>query len=201
MKYLKLFETQAQYESWKNGSDYVLPNVVFNEETGVIYNPYIAPASPNIVVTYNVTDSDINYHTNIPVCGNYAGNNISTMIVDGIEMDFEYIYPFETAGVHTIEFVLIDPTKLPNGMFYDTRMSFVEKIELPATLTDGSFSIRCNDSAVKEIVFNSKTAPSSINWYKANEDTHADCVIKYPKGSDYSSVINSLPNRYAAVEF
>ena len=40
MKHLKLFETEAQYESFKSGSDYVLPNVSYVESEGVYYEPY-----------------------------------------------------------------------------------------------------------------------------------------------------------------
>ena len=37
MKYLKLFNDAASYEAWKNSEEYVLPNVIFSEETGVVY--------------------------------------------------------------------------------------------------------------------------------------------------------------------
>ena len=44
MKYLKYFEQASAYEAYKNGSDYVLPNVSYVEETkGVSYQPYIPP--------------------------------------------------------------------------------------------------------------------------------------------------------------
>ena len=44
MKYLKYFETEAAYEAYKNGSEFVLPNVSFVvENTGVAFNPYVAP--------------------------------------------------------------------------------------------------------------------------------------------------------------
>lgn len=40
MKYLKLFENIQQYESYKNGSDYVLPHVSYVKETkGMAYEP------------------------------------------------------------------------------------------------------------------------------------------------------------------
>lgn len=199
MKHLKLFNDTASYETWKNSEDYVLPNVSYTEDGNLYYNAYVAPASPNIVVTYNVPDGD---YLGRQVCGNYAGNNITTMIVDGVEMDFEYSGVFETYGKHTIEFVLDDKTTMPRGMFIDNpAINWIEKIELPATLTNYTFNIKCNVSTVKEIIFNSKTAPSSVTWKNVDYDSHVDCVIKYPKGSDYSSVINTLPNRYTAVEF
>lgn len=42
MKHLKLFNDTVSYEAYKNGSDYVLPNVSYIEETkGVSYDPYV----------------------------------------------------------------------------------------------------------------------------------------------------------------
>jgi hypothetical protein len=37
MKHLKLFNDAASYEAWKNSENYILPNVIFSEETGVVY--------------------------------------------------------------------------------------------------------------------------------------------------------------------
>lgn len=42
MKYLKYFKEASDYEAYKNGNDYVLPNVSYIEETkGVSYEPAI----------------------------------------------------------------------------------------------------------------------------------------------------------------
>lgn len=42
MKYLKLFQVESEYNSYKNGSDYILPNVSYIKETeGVSFEPYI----------------------------------------------------------------------------------------------------------------------------------------------------------------
>ena len=37
MKYLKYFETEAEHASYKNGSDYVLPNVSYVEENDTVF--------------------------------------------------------------------------------------------------------------------------------------------------------------------
>ena len=43
-KYLKYFETEAEHASYKNGSDYVLPNVSYVEgDNTVHYHPYVPP--------------------------------------------------------------------------------------------------------------------------------------------------------------
>ena len=44
MKYLKYFETEAAYASYKNGSEFVLPNVSYTEDGNLYYNPYVEPA-------------------------------------------------------------------------------------------------------------------------------------------------------------
>jgi hypothetical protein len=42
MKYLKYFKTESEYTGYKNGSEFVLPNVSYVEETkGVSYDPAI----------------------------------------------------------------------------------------------------------------------------------------------------------------
>lgn len=50
MKYLKLFETSAQYESWRSSADFVLPNVSYCKDNNLYYNPFVEPASSYIAV-------------------------------------------------------------------------------------------------------------------------------------------------------
>lgn len=46
MKYLKYFEDASAYEAYKNGSDYVLPNVSFIEDVAVaMFNPNAKPTN------------------------------------------------------------------------------------------------------------------------------------------------------------
>ena len=54
MKYLKLFETQAQYDSWVYSEDYITPNVVFNEETK-LYEIHMP--NPEVVNAAEVDDT------------------------------------------------------------------------------------------------------------------------------------------------
>lgn len=50
MKYLKYFEESSAYETYKNGSGYVLPNVSYVEESkGISFDPYVPPP-PHIEV-------------------------------------------------------------------------------------------------------------------------------------------------------
>ena len=50
MKYLKLFETDAQYESYKSSDDFVLPNVSYTNDGNVYYNPFIESTSSYVAV-------------------------------------------------------------------------------------------------------------------------------------------------------
>lgn len=58
MKYLKYFQENSEYTWYKNGSDYVLPNVSYVVSTNGIY--YEAPAGiPNNEIWYTSTDGNI----------------------------------------------------------------------------------------------------------------------------------------------
>jgi hypothetical protein len=44
MKYIKLFETHNEYETYINGQDVLLPNVSYCEDNNEVhYNPYVPP--------------------------------------------------------------------------------------------------------------------------------------------------------------
>jgi hypothetical protein len=64
MKYLKYFEQASAYEAYKNGSDYVLPNVSYVVESdSVDFNPYIPPppAAGDIVYYTNGSLKTVKY--------------------------------------------------------------------------------------------------------------------------------------------
>ena len=138
MKYLKLFNDTASYEAWKNGEKYVRPNVVFNEETGLVYEAYVEPTSPNVVCVYDVTD--ISYETKLT--NSYGGRFISSMIVDGVEMEFDTYYQFDTIGEHTVEFVLNDDIDTLTNEFISSSPQLVS-VSIPDSVTSigkGTFS-------------------------------------------------------------
>ena len=158
MKYLKYFEEASAYEAYKNGSDYVLPNISFVEETvDVKFNPYTAPASPNVVCTYNVTD--ISQETRILSDNGLA--HVTNMIVDGVEMEAETYYQFDTVGNHVVEFVLYDPTSIGNDAFY--RCSGLTSIVIPNSVTSiGNYAFGyCSG-------LTSITIPDSVNTIDSN---------------------------------
>ena len=193
MKYLKLFNDAASYEAWKNSEDYVLPNVVFSEKTGVVYDPYVAPASPNVVCVYNVTD--ISQETML--IGSYGFSAFDSMIVDGIETDVDQYYQFDRTGLHTVEFVLSNTTVLTEHTFYDSGSNIpLISISLPSSITtvNQGVTYRCNMLA--EYICHSMTQPYWV--YDGNEIrlNNNNGVFKYPKGADYSSVVEYINQKY-----
>lgn len=120
MKHLKLFETSAQYESFKSSSDFVLPNVSYIKELlKVGYHladsePSIS--NPNLVCTYNITNTT----RETTICKDIT--NFSSMIVDGVEVPIAKKYLFDTEGEHTVEFVMIDNTILGDSVFSSCKI-------------------------------------------------------------------------------
>ena len=193
MKHVKNFETAAEY---KNGSGYVLPNVIYVEEiNGIMFNP-IVPVSPNLVCVYNVTDTS----RDTSLLYGYALKYITRMIVDGVEMDVETYYQFDTEGVHTIEYILDDNTALPD-MFFQNIEALIS-IKIPNTVsTIVGYFISYGLTNLQEIIFHSPICPTitGSNHFGGNADK--PIVIKYPNGADYSELITKLPEGWTTVEF
>lgn len=208
--YINFFELMSEYESYKNGQDFILPNVNFISENNKLYfNPNAKPASPNIVCIYDVTD--VTQETRL--CSEYI-DSFTTMIVDGEEKEFEQYYQFESTGLHTVEFVIDDNTintweeygqKSDYCMFVYCRDLI--RIELPVIFCnyqiEGDFFYDCEK--LTEIIFNSKIAPipygGNDNMYRIMSGLGNSGVIKYPKGSDYSNLIAVLPEGWSVEEF
>lgn len=199
MKHLKLFNDTASYEAWKNSEDYVLPNVTFTEDGNLYYNAYVEPVSPNIVCRYNVTD--ISYETKI--LHDYALGSFSSMIVDGVEMDVDCYYQFDTTGLHTVEFVYAEGTYrgynlnevIGEGWF---RLAWADgawvSLEIPASVKFVHSSQSIEGENLKEIIFHSAECPLAYGGWNNNtfHNLAETGVLKYPKGSDYSLVIECM---------
>lgn len=130
MKYLKYFTNESDYQTFKDSEDYVLPNVSYVENSDIVmYNPYVEPASPNLVCTYNVTD--ISQETQI--LASYGLGCVTNMIINGVEMEAETYYQFGTVGNHVVEFVLDDPTIIGIDAFSDC--SSLTSVTIPDSVT------------------------------------------------------------------
>ena len=183
--YINFFELMSEYESYKNGEDFILPNVnLISENNELIFNPYVEPVSPNIVCIYDVTD--VAQETKL--CSEYV-TCITTIIVDGEEKEFEQYYQFDTVGKHTVEFVIDDNAKYQFDEWGSYSYHFfvncvcLISIELP----DYTYAINCEfitASNVGEIICHAKTAPEYTSAFR---NAKPNGILKYPKGSDYST--------------
>ena len=82
MKYLKYFETDAAYASYKNGSDYVLPNVSYVlDGSKLFYNPYYNLKNGTIYATFNATSDNM--------VAIYDTSNVKSLIVDDKQISFD----------------------------------------------------------------------------------------------------------------
>ena len=60
MKHLKLFQTEAEYSDYKNGSDFITPNVSYTvNSTKVYYSPHVESGSNAIKVSWIETPVDL----------------------------------------------------------------------------------------------------------------------------------------------
>ena len=84
MKHLKLFKNTNQYESYKNGSDYVLPNVSYVEGTkGVKYERKKPKTAYTLRATYDATPDNLDAFT--------GATNIKALTVNGTPIKIEPI--------------------------------------------------------------------------------------------------------------
>ena len=120
-KYIKLFNTHAEYETYINGSDKILPNVSYCEDNDEVhFNPW---SDPRVIAKFNVED------VSEPVALYGADYDvIASELFSKIEIDGEVIsisdlegdegyYTFETTGEHTVKYTLLDPTSIDSNAF------------------------------------------------------------------------------------
>lgn len=117
-KYLKLFETHAEYESFIQ-TDYDKPNVSYCEDNNEVhYNPFVPPL-PNNIITYKANEK-LTETTSSKSTGSLNTTKFNTTMVS---------HTFEN-GVGTIEFEE-DVTAIYNCAFASTNIT---EIQLPNTL-------------------------------------------------------------------
>ena len=121
-KYLKLFDTHSDYNTYITGQDKILPNVSYCEnENECHYNPY---TDPRLIAKFNVEDDS---DTTMIFAGMDYGDislldNFSKIEVDGAEISLTDLdenngYYQLSEGEHTIRYTLADPTEMVDGFF------------------------------------------------------------------------------------
>ena len=202
MKYLKLFNQDAEYQQFKETEDYILPNVSFIQESNsVAYNPYEEVQETRLVCTYNVTNTT-------SVTQLYQdGSGFTSMEVDGVLQDSLIgDYTFDTVGEHTVKFELTNSTTIGIQAFFECKE--LTSVVIPNSVTTISLAAfsKCGKltsvvipnsvttignlafiscSGLTEIVCHAPTAPTINNGVFKNVKTGG--VLKVPAGSDYST--------------
>ena len=170
--YLKQFESHSQYESFIESSDFVTPNVSYCE--GVLgvelhYNSDSQTDNNALVVSYYVNDASQQTY----IYGYYIGDNYSVLgtdmfsniKIDGVDVSPSSVDANEgtyqlSAGEHTIEFTLIDPTTIPFESFFGCLITAMSIPDSVTTIKDSAF-FNCD-----ELV--SVTFPSGLSTIENN---------------------------------
>ena len=188
-KYIKLFETHADYNTYITGSDKVLPNVSYCEnENEVHYNPW---TDPKLVCKYNITDTS----SATPLRTEYEPNMFKSMEIDGVLLDnMVTSYQFDTTGEHTVKYELYDETKVGNNapLFYN--ITTLTSVSIPNSVTTISQSAFGNCSGLTSI-----TIPNSVTSIGQAAFTNCSGITRIKVDSG-NTVYDSRNNCNAIIE-
>ena len=188
-KYIKLFETHADYNTYITGSDKVLPNVSYCEnENEVHYNPW---TDPKLVCKYNIIDTS----SATPLRTEYEPNMFKSMEIDGVLLDnMVTSYQFDTTGEHTVKYELYDETKVGNNapLFYN--ITTLTSVSIPNSVTTISQSAFGNCSGLTSI-----TIPNSVTSIGQAAFTNCSGITRIKVDSG-NTVYDSRNNCNAIIE-
>ena len=162
-KFIKKFNTHAQYAAYINGQDAILPNVSYCvDNNDVHYNPI----ETRLIVKYLVDDDSeptllYGYYKEEGYEEEWViGNDLFDKIeIDNVEVSISDLDTAEgkyqlSAGEHTVKYTLKDPTLIAYGTFY--VCTCLTSIEIPnSVVTIGNNAFR--DSGLTSI-----TIPNSV---------------------------------------
>ena len=184
--FLKNFSTNAEYETYINGSGVILPNVSLTVDNNTVhYNPSSpTPTETKIVAKYYVENEGSQIRLFHIVSGSGSGNGsggeipFSSMEIDSIEQS-EVVneYTFNTTGEHTVKYTLIDPTSICDSVFLNCYN--LTSIVIPDSVTSiGSYALYSCQSLTSIAI------PSGVT--SIGDDAFRDCFsltsIDIPSG-------------------
>jgi hypothetical protein len=111
-KYIKLFETHSDYNTYITGQDAILPNVSYCEnENECHYNPWV---ETRVVAKFNVATSS----GATKLCYQQQVSQFTEIEIDGVVLpNVVSEYTFSTTGEHTVRYTLADPSTIANNAF------------------------------------------------------------------------------------
>ena len=144
-EYIKLFQTHSQYETYKNSTDYITPNVSYCEQQDEVhYDPYIPPVV--VLTKYNITDTS--NATNI--MGNTAASLFSEVEIDGVkQQNITTTYTFNTTGEHTIKYTFVSSDTIGDTAF--RQCAQMTEVTIPNNVTTigvSAFSVCTNLTSI-----------------------------------------------------
>ena len=202
MKYLRSFETEADYSAYTQSQEYVTPNVcLIEDEQTVVMNKYVPvePQVPNNEIWYTSTDGNV-----VEMCSTtgFGANYISNVYSDG-------------KGIITFDG---DITTIGVKAFYENNLSRAKKllvVKLPNSITniaDYAFfgclylqeiNIHSNITSIGGYAFQtckaltSITLPDSITYIGSFAFYNCENLVKFnfPSGITYiyANVLNGTP--------
>ena len=128
-KYIKLFQTHSEYETYIGGGEAILPNVSYcKDNNDVHYNPYVPYADPRLIAKFNVTSTE----SPTQIC--YVTSSFSEMEIDGVvQPNVVETYTFDSIGEHTVKYTLSDPTTIGNTALA-TCVNLID-VKIPQSVT------------------------------------------------------------------
>ena len=197
--YIRIFDTHAEYEAFLNSDEFIRPNVSYCKDRNyeVHYNPLepeppVPPVSEGtITCLYEVEEAGrvrlYGYQNSTPsTSATYGLNNFSEMRIDGGEWIPAEMYTELSAGIHTVEFKMIDNTLIERGTFseygegYD-QLYALREVTIPDTVTQIIYHAFDNKNIAK-ITFEGTTPPDLIAWTPPNGQWFGgdNPVLTYP---------------------
>lgn len=214
MKYLKLFNLESEYTIYKNGPDFVKPNVSYVTETkGVSYSAVVLPTY-TINATFNVESFEIN--DDVKILNNT--NNVKSVEIDGVKQsDIPTTVKFTTQGNHSVIYT-VDTTVMNNwfegcGNLVDfdiTGMTEIGENAFAGCHLLTTITIPDTVTIIRKNAFRECSGIGSISSYPMVppiiDSTTFDLfgegpqprrvlekVLKAPVGSDYSAWMSNEP--------
>ena len=169
-KYIKKFATHAEYQSYINGGEAILPNVSTcdDQPTHVHYNPYVEPVGiDRLKVTYDVKSTS----EDTALFDSSYGSSIVGIEIDGVELQtVQNTYRFNTTGKHVVKYTLNNPAEINSTCFKPDSVSlYITKFEVPETITYfGYYPFNSSEDKFDIVVYS--TTPPSTSYYFCDPD-------------------------------